>query len=233
MHVEDHKGVTCIVAGSILVKLVTTCARLGSTQQIRLDMLNKEMKEFQSIHKIEHRMPPLRLEDLRRSGWANLQGKVVKAANSRALLPFLEELSNTYFLGHGSYNSSTRKLLAALNSIEKLFASAGMFFTDEQKQTIGELFDKVGRHWQNLRYLSDLAGEQAYQITPKVHLFMHFPMSCDLINPLYTQSYGEESLIGRATKIWAASSAGMHHLTIQRTSLTRYWTGLELRVSDA
>ena len=107
-----------------------------------------------------------------------------------------------------------------------------MFFTDAQKAEIEVLFLKVGRHWQLLRHLSDLAGEQAYQITPKVHFFMHFPLQCDLINPLFTQNYGEESLVGRATKIWAASASGSYNLTIQRVALMRYWVGFELRLSD-
>ena len=58
-------------------------------------------------------------------------------------------------------------------------------------------------------------------------------MMCDLINPLYTQNYGEESLIGRANKKWAASAAGSYHLTMQRNALMRYWTGLELRLTAA
>ena len=78
-------------------------------------------------------MPPLRLENLRCGGWANLSGKVVKAANSRALLLFLGELAEEYFKGHGGYNSSVRKLFSTLNDIEKLFAIAGMFLQTNKK----------------------------------------------------------------------------------------------------
>ena len=208
MHVLDHKGVICIAAGSILVKLVSTCERLGRTQQLRLDALNTRMKNFQAAHGVEHRMPSLRLQDLKSSGWADLKGKVVKAANSRALLPWLDNLAQTFFAGHGSYNSSMRKVFSTLVDIQKLFYSSEMFISAEGKKQLDALFKKLGRHWQNLRYLSSRAGEDAFQITPKVHLCLHFPEQALLINPIFTQCYGEESLIGKATKIWAASAQG-------------------------
>ena len=231
MHVNDHRGVISIAGGNILCKLVTSCNRLGRTQQLRLNKLNAMMKEHQSQHNTEHRMPSLRLQDLRANGWGCLSGRVVKAANTRAMLPFLESLARDFFAGHGSYNSSMRKVFASLVEIQKIFYSSGHFIPDAKQDELAQHFARCERHWQNLRHLSSLARENLFQITPKVHYSCHFVEQSKLINPVSTQCYGEESLIGRVAQIWRACASGPYHATVQRTTLNRYWTGLELRVS--
>ena len=232
MHVNDHRGVISHTAGSILSKLVSSCRRLGRTQQQRLNQINALMKEHQKNHNTAHRMPTLRLQDLKATGgWGCLTGRVVKAANTRAMLPFLLELVEEYFGGAESYDRSVRKVVASLVGIQKIFYSSGMFISDEKQTELKTHFERYERHWQNLRHLSDLVRENNWQITPKVHYSCHFVDLAKLINPVSTQCYGEESLIGRVAKIWRASASGPYHATIQRTTLNRYWVGLELRVS--
>ena len=233
MHVNDHRGVISIAAGSLLLKLVKSCTRLGRTQQLRLDKLNEMMKGHQSKHNTEHRMPSLRLQDLTANGWGCLSGRIVKAANTRAMLPFLDSLAKEFFPDHGrlGYNSSIRKVMASLVEIQKIFYSSGHFISDANKQQLNQHYNRFARHWQNLRHLSSNAGENFFQITPKVHYSLHFVEQSQLLNPTSTQCYGEESLIGRVAKIWRACASGPYHATIQQTTLNRYWVGLELRVS--
>ena len=71
----------------------------------------------------------------------------------------------------------------------------------------------------------------AWHITPKIHVALHLPSQGRLINPRFTQCYGEESLVGRVTRIWRATANGPYSRTIQKQSLARYWTGLELRMT--
>ena len=213
------------------MKLVQTCRALGDNEQKRLDHINKLMKEYQVTYGTSHRMPPLRLTDLKNDNWACLSGKMVKAANTRCMVPFLNNLAQTYFPAHGAYASSTRKIFASLLAIEKLLYSAEMFLTDVQKADLEEHILKVGRHLQHLRHLSAVASENSYQITPKCHYAQHFIEQARLINPTATQNYAEESLVGVVTRIWQACARGPYVKVIQKHSLNRYWTGLELRMS--
>ena len=176
-------------------------------------------------------MPPLRDENLRKDGWATLDGKVVKAANTRALIPFLNYLAQTYFAGHGEYPSSCRKVFATLDSIERLLYSAGMFLSDEKKRDLKALFLTLGRRWQHLRHLAHGERDNSWQITPKVHYCMHLPEMADLINPIHNQNYSEESLVGVIARIWGKAARGPYAASIQRATLNRYWVGLEIRMT--
>ena len=233
MHVMDHRGVICIAAGSLIYKIVATVGALGPRQEDRLQKINEAMKEFQSVdnNNTPHRMPPLRLSNLRNSGWSELHGPVVKSANTRCLLPFCMDLANTYFGGDSSYEKSVRKVFQALLTIESILYSSEMFLTDKAKADLKEAFLKLGRHWQNLRHLSSELRENCWQVTPKVHICQHFPEQSELVNPVFVQNYQEESFIGFVTKLWAKCARGPYERNIQLTTLNRYWVGLELRIT--
>ena len=230
MHVLDLKGVIAIAGGSLIWKIVTTVSSLGNTQEIRLNKINEQMKEFQK-GSTSHRMPSLRLSNLRCDGWAMLSGPVIKAANSRALLPFFNHLAQKYFAAHGDYSSSIRKVFLALTEIERIFYTSDMFLEDKTKTELEDAFLRLGRHWQNLRHLSGVRNENAWQIRPKVHYAQHFVEQADLINPRVVQNYQEESLIGVVTKVWQACARGPYEKTIQKKALNRMWVGLELRIT--
>lgn len=231
MHIWDLKGLTAIAGGSLLYKLVTSMDSLGRNQAERMDAINQRMQTFQRTTGCAHKMPPLRVTDLRHEGWASLSGKLVKAANTRALIPFLNHIAQSFFPAHGAYSSSVRKVFSALDAIEKLLYSSGFFLSDENKTDLNELVSKLGRHWQHLRALARADSDNSWQITTKVHYCMHVPEMSDLINPIFTQNYGEESLIGVVCKIWQKSTRGPYVKSIQKATLDRYWVALEVRMS--
>ena len=231
MHVIDLRGLIAHCGGSLIWKLISTNNSLGNAQDKRLAKINEVMKEYQSTKGTSHKMPPLRIENLRNDGWACLSGKLVKVANSRCLVPFLNYLAQEYYPAHGAYASSTRKLFSSWLEVEKILYGAGMFLTDIQKADLEYHILRIGRHHQHLRYLSRTAFENSYQITPKAHYAQHFIQQARLINPIATQNYGEESLIGIVTRIWQAAARGPYQKVIQKHTLNRYWTGLELRMS--
>ena len=232
MHVMDHRGVISIAAGSLLYKLITSCDGLGRNQAARMSRINALMKQHQKDHGTTHRMPALRKEDLRKDGWSCLTGKVVKAANTRCMLPFLLELAEDYFDGTDSYDVSIRKVFTSLVEIQKVLYSSGCFLADTDVDKLDALFRRVGRHWQNLRHLSSLRKENNFHISPKVHYMLHLPAQARLINPIFTQCYTEESMVGRVCKIWHSCANGPYQSTIQRTALLKYWVGFELRVTE-
>ena len=232
MHCKDLRGLHAIAAGSLFMHLVHNCAALGATVPARLEALNVRMKVYQTReNRTEHPMPALRLENLKLEGWHMLNGKLVKAANNRSLVPFLQHCAYKYLSPHGGYSSATRKVCDALVAIERIMYSSNMFFDDAQKLAFKNEFLKLGQNWMYLRNVCYGLEIDAWQIRPKVHYCCHLPSQGDLINPRFTQVYGEESLIGKVARVWRASAQGPFHATIQKSALSRYATGLEVRLT--
>ena len=234
MHIIDLKGVIAIAAGSLLLPLVQNDARLGRRQDERMAEINKQMKEFQSQNGTQHTMPPIRYENLHSDGWACLGSKLVKAANSRCLVPFLRHLAEKYYNSpHGGYAKSVRKIFKALDDVEAVFYSADMFLTDAEKLNLETSFNILGRHWHYLRHLSHTDKRHEWFISPKVHYATHaIAEQSKLINPKAVQNYGEESLVGRVTKLWGAAANGPYHAKAQLSTLCRYLVGLNIRLAS-
>ena len=62
-----------------------------------------------------------------------------------------------------------------------------------------------------------------------MHIFLHTPYQCLVINSRYVQNYMEEGLVGRVTKIWKKSMAGPYESTIQKQTLIKLLVGYVLR----
>ena len=73
-------------AGSI-VSMLLEDDRLGTSKDLRLQLINTMLAEYFDEHPGTHRLPPLRLANVTSDGWANLQGPAIKAANVGAAVP--------------------------------------------------------------------------------------------------------------------------------------------------
>lgn len=231
MHCKDLRGVISVATGSFLMHLVLHYDSLGATQQARLDALNKDMKDFQTSQatRAPHPMPPLRLKDLKTDGWHDLSGPLIKAANTRCLVPWLRDLARRKMSPHGGYSRAVIKVFDALYEIEQIMYSSDMFLSDIQKSEFSAQFLIVGEAWMFLRSESRLARVDAWQIKYKCHAFLHLPSQADLINPRFVQVYAEESLMGKVTRVWKACARGPYAPTVQHSVLSRIWSGLEMR----
>ena len=76
-------SVTALVLGSI-VSLLLADDRLGTSKDVRLQLINTMLAEYYDQHPGTHRLPPLRLANVFSGGWADLHGLATKAANTRA-----------------------------------------------------------------------------------------------------------------------------------------------------
>ena len=61
-----------------------------------------------------------------------------------------------------------------------------------------------------------------WHITPKTHAMKHLPGEARSIGPRVVQCYSEESMVGRATKIWASCKNGQCAYLVQEVSLIKY-----------
>ena len=189
------------------------------------------MHEFQTREHTEHRMPAFRKDDLENAqGMWRLSSRLIKAANTRCLVPFLKHLAEQHMSPTGGHAKSVRKVFNSLDAAERLFYSAGTFLSEDQKDDLVELMNCLGRNWTYLRHLGHLAGRPDWHITPKVHMTVHaVPEQAKLINPRALQNYSEESLMGKVSKSWAATATGPYQSSIQQTVLSRWLVGLVIR----
>ena len=229
MHQLDNNGVASIVAGSVLVKRTQNPA-LGANQTERLKQINSELDIFYSDHIVSSRLPKLLLQNLtikqsnigRRQAF--LSGQVVKAANTRCVMPFISILARKYIHGSDFVSSSIRKLCESLCAIYECLYSAGYFLSDEQLKFLEKHVLRFGRHFMVACNSDDPSSSiLMFCMRPKVHQMQHLPLQARLHNPRFLQCYGEESFVGVMCKVWAASKSGpQSQATIQRTVLIKY-----------
>ena len=231
MHLLDLKGTIAIAGGSLIQYLINNCNALGRVKHFRLININRLMNEFQTRERTEHRMPAFRKDDLENAqGMWCLSSKLIKAANTRCLVPFLKHLAEQYLFPIGGYSRSVRKVFNSLDAAERLFYGAGTFLSKEQHEELVVLMNCLGRNWQYLRHLGHEANRPDWQITPKVHMTVcAVPQQAKLINPRAVQNYSEESLMGKFSKTWAATAMGPYRSSIQQTVLARWLVGLVIR----
>ena len=230
MHVMDCKGVTAIVAGSILRPLIMSCAAMGRTQDERIGVVNQRLKTFYDQRPGYNRMPALRLSNLVDRGWSVLCGQVVKAANTRALTPFLVEIAEEFYSDATvDYNKLVVRAATTLDRIYTIMYNADAFLTDEEATFLRRALSRFGATIMQLREICRITNVFAWNVTPKMHAVQHFATFPAQINPRWIQCYTEESAVGLTTKIWARSANGRYRRTIQRTVLMKKVVALAIR----
>ena len=233
MHNLDHKGVASTVAGSIILPLIKFETRLGSNQHARLDALNSRLHTWQCDHRTTVRMPPIDLANLTITGaggsvLATLHGPLVKAANTRHIVPWLRSIAFEFFDGSSQEHSSIRKVIDSLCVVYMVLYQSEMFLTVLQKKTLRDAILKFGRHYQWLNAEARRTAGSTWATFPKTHAMQHLPDQADLINPRCVQNYAEESLIGKTSLMWKAAVNGPWRRTVQRTVLVKYCFGRQL-----
>ena len=224
MHVFDHHGTSSVIAGSTLQELVSNCVALGANQAARMSKINAEMKVYFDTHIVSSRMPPLRLKHLKLDGWGELHGPLVKAANTRHFMPFLQQLANRYLNSGSPYYTAINKLIEHANGVYHALYSSDMFLNDEQVAFLSNQVLKFGKYHMICRMHASNLGHHLFQVKPKAHYAQHIPFQSILINSRHTQCYCAESLIGKMTTIWKKSVSGPYsNRTVQRQVCVKYF----------
>ena len=235
MHDLDHNGVSGCAIGSLLMGLVKHEARLGSNQAARLRSLNSSLDEFQKSNKVTSRFPEIGLNTLSASGgegdFACLAGPGVKAANTRCIVPWAANLSQTYCDTDTQKDKSIRKMFSSLCTVYDTLYSSDMFMTSTQRDTLKLATLRFGRHYQWLNIKSTGDGICMYNVKPKHHFMQHIPRQSRLLNPRFTQCYMEEGFIGDVSDMWKSSVNGPYEKTMQRTVLVRNLVSVQILYS--
>jgi hypothetical protein len=229
MHMLDCKGVASSLFGSMLSVLIRD-DRLGGSQQVRLDRINQELKDWYSARPGVCKLPTIMLSNLTgSSGWAELAGPAIKAASTRASAPFFAMLARRYYGTASPFDTALRKCSEHLAMIYEIIQSATMFFTDAELQSLQDAVGEFGIGLQSLRGLAAADHSLLWQVRPKAHKAMHIPFFANIINPSAVNCYADESQMGTSQKVWRASVKGKYQQHIQRSVLAKRWLALVLR----
>ena len=126
MHILDHHGVACVMTGSVLHECCVD-PRLGPNREARLAVLNASLKAFQQSHVVNSRLPPLRLENLMTNGWAETSSPVIKAANTRQAIPWVETIARKYFDRGTPEDLAKIRAASHLNGVHHVLYGSDMF----------------------------------------------------------------------------------------------------------
>ena len=235
MHVVDHKGVAAYVFGSLLWGIMTT-KEIAPTYATTLAIINDEIKQFYARNGVQNRMPPITVEciiqDDKTKSYPCFSNPAVKAANTRALLPYFAELAIRLDDGVDVMKRHRRKALDYLHVFVYTLYAAPMFLDDAAKARASNCIDRFVLHYLWLSDNSCRQGRCLWNVTPKFHYLCHISFQLDLITPRFTQNYKEEGSIGRISTLYKSLANGPYLATSQATALRKYVVALHLTLKD-
>lgn len=234
LHMVDHHGVCSHVIGNVLA------AHLfgeregevlpGRNVEDRLAFLNADIATFYTMRRVQNRLPPLKEANLKADGFPELHGPGVKAANTRALLPYVVELQGRAVTAIGTRRQKHMlKVAESLQEATKTFYRAGSFLTTDEIVYVNKHLTRLGQHYQQLQVLDLAEGRCTWKTTTKLHyVAAHLGEQAMLINPVVVQGYRSESMVGEICRIYAESQNGPFRARVQRVALLKYRVGLHM-----
>ena len=233
LHVVDYNGVASHCAGNVLAEIVVNKEFGDSSQEKTLERINHDLVDFYRTHGTPERIGDITLKtlgiDSSSDNFPCLGGPGVKAANTKALIPFIVNLCRRTL--DGSKYKARRLLMAeSLESYYVVIRTAGVFLTDAEQQQLNQA---VYNHLVNYSYLALKCMNQGvvrYNVVVKHHYFAHMPMVAQSCNPKFLHTYAEESFVGCITRIYSASCSGPYKGTVQNNVLKKSLVALQLKL---
>ena len=116
----------------------------GESQETRLRFINDDIRGFYTDRRVQNRMPPLKMSNLYKDGFPELHGSAVKAANTRALVPYAMCLQERAAAADPSaVNKHCLKVVQSLNDAIELMYAASYFLTEDEGK-VGQAFASYG-----------------------------------------------------------------------------------------
>ena len=232
MHLMDCHGVAGIFMGSAIATLMTKPA-LGANKRLRLKAINDHRAAWYRANPTTSKLPALIPSSLILDGWAELTGNAVKSAATRHAVPWCRDLCREQLTSGSVEDQLIIQMADDLVQLYAILYGAGRFLSDRESRQLQDVCLRFGRAFQQMRQHCLVRNELRFNVKPKVHKMQHLPMISAVLNPRYVQVYGEESLIGTTTKIWARCVAGPHHRTAQKSVLAKRVVALLLHLHAA
>ena len=167
------------------------------------------------------------------SGWADLSGPAIKAANTRAFAPVLRDLSYDHFTAGSATDDAALKLMDNLVNFYNILYTEPVFMSQPALDRLRATCINLGESYMVLRAICRHNSRLFFRVTPKVHKIQHVPFYAEVLNPRFIQVYAEESGVGTTTTVWKASVSGRYHAHVQEVVLVKRTCGLFLRYESA
>jgi len=232
MHLNDHHGVASLLIGSVFdVQVCDQAGPLpGANLEARLDFLNADIRGFYSHTLASSRLPKLKLDSFHGPGFAELRGPLVKAANTRGIIPYTVALqTRAVACNPTDDNKHALKCTKAMNRLLDVLYRGDYFLSQADVDVVAMQCFKIGIHYQWLALDARTNGVARWAQRPKLHLLVgHIPSQARLINPVRVQGYVNESMVGTVANIYKKSMKGPHHAISAGVVMRKYCTGLAL-----
>ena len=233
LHLIDHNGVAGEVIGNIVwMHLARQSTVLpGANQEDRMDFLNDDIRGFYNTCGVSNRLPRLKLSNfMAEGGYPELHGRVVKAANTRALLPYVLDLQRRAVLVDPSeHNKHALKVVESLDRAIGIMYAGSYFLSAAEKIDLDKALTRMGQNYQQLAVLASRRGELRWKMKPKLHQVVgHLATQARLVNPRFCHTYGCEGLVGKICQVYSKSQCGPFMRGIQTTVLLKYRTGMAI-----
>ena len=235
LHMLDHHGLASHVAANVLWTHLSgerECDALpGENIEARLDFLNQDIKAYYRQQRVQNRLPVLKVSNIKSGEWPELKGNNTKAANTKALVPYILELQKRAVqLAPTQKNRHMLKVAESLMGAYNIFVGANTFLSADEAAALEKHLQKLGHHYQWL-------GVHAFQdehlprwkTVPKCHYVVgHLAWQAKLINPRWVQGYCSESMVGTLAEMYGKTATGPYHRTVQLATMTKYRMGMRL-----
>ena len=235
LHMVDHHGVGSHIVGNIVWTHLSgdrDCDVLeGANLEDRVTFLNAKLKAWYSEHRVQNKLPTVKATNFKDGDrFPELKGNGVKAANTKAVIPFVLELQQRATrLNPSPRNKHMEKVVLALQTAIDIMYSAGHFLDDETWTALDKNLTRLGQHYQYLAVMEFKEGRMRWQTIPKLHCVSgQLAEQAALINPRHVQGYASESMVGEMCRIYNRCQSGPFERVIQRTVMRKYTTGLQL-----
>ena len=204
----------------------------GESQETRLRFINDDIRGFYTDRRVQNRMPPLKMSNLYKDGFPELHGSAVKAANTRALVPYAMCLQERAAAADPSaVNKHCLKVVQSLNDAIELMYAASYFLTEDEGKKLDRLLHRMGVNYQLLAVLTCRDGARKWKQPTKLHYAVgHLAEQAKLINPRCTVLRIRRAR-WKISKIWKMSTDGPFEATIQKKILAKYRTGMAIDFS--
>ena len=125
-----------------------------------------------------------------------------------------------------------QQMLLLVNSLQHaydLMYASGPVLAQDTWADLAATLTTVGQCYQLLSVLAFDEGKMRLNTGPKLHyVAAHLADQARLVNPVFTQGYSSESMVGVLCRIYESSQSGPFHRGIQRSAMLKYRTGLLL-----
>lgn len=234
LHMSDHHGVISHVVANVLWAHIggdrEAAVIPGSNMEQRLAFLNEDVRAFYNANHVHNRLPPFREENIKDGPWPELKGRNVKAANTRAFVPYvvaLQERATT--MADTPKNRHMLRVVRAVAGIVSVVYDGGCFLKPSELAVLSGHIARLARHYQKLSTDAFTAGRTLWKQTMKFHFMVaHLLGQASLINPTWVQGYSGESMVGTTAQIYSMCQNGPFHAHVQEVVMTKYRLGLRL-----